>query len=269
MPHCPISYVIFVICLVYDAIHSLSARIPPSLQDAPWEPFSRNPPLSRGALAGKVLFIDAMTAGIAGDMTVAALLDLGVPLDVVRAGLDALALPGFAIDVLSTERSGIVAPRVRVVETAPQEFRDYHAIRHLIADAAKASSTPANANATSTTTTIPTAAAASTTDATMSATAVASGSRGLTASAAELALSAFRLLAEAEADCHGMPVDAVHFHEVGGVDSIVDIVATAIAIDFLAPARIVVSPLPMGRGIVRGAAHGPLPRSVLGPSSLP
>lgn len=67
------------------------------------------------------------------------------------------------------------------------------------------------------------------------------------------------MLAEAEAATHGMTVEAVHFHEVGALDSIVDIIAAALAVDYLKPARIVASPLPMGRGIIRGAAHGPLP----------
>jgi len=82
---------------------------------------------------------------------------------------------------------------------------------------------------------------------------------GLTEGAGEIALRAFKLLAHAEAACHGMAVEDVHFHEVGAVDSIVDIVGAAVAVDYLSPAEVLVSPLPMGRGIIRGAAHGPLP----------
>lgn len=68
-----------------------------------------------------------------------------------------------------------------------------------------------------------------------------------------------RRLAVAEADVHGMTLEDVHFHEVGAVDSIVDIVAAALALDHIGADRVVCSPLPMGRGVIRGAAHGPLP----------
>ena len=51
----------------------------------------------------------------------------------------------------------------------------------------------------------------------------------------------------------------MHFHEVGSVDSIADILLTAVAMDYLNPRLIVCSALPMGFGMIRGAAHGPLP----------
>ena len=67
------------------------------------------------------------------------------------------------------------------------------------------------------------------------------------------------LLAEGEAEVHGMDVEEVHFHEVGAVDSVVDIVAACAAMEYLDCSSVQISPLPMGRGVVRGAAHGPLP----------
>ncbi len=74
----------------------------------------------------------------------------------------------------------------------------------------------------------------------------------------ETALSIFFLLAEAEAKVHGRPVDSVHFHEVGGIDSIIDIVGTAIGLDALNITSLQCSPLPMPRGWVQ-CAHGMLP----------
>ena len=73
----------------------------------------------------------------------------------------------------------------------------------------------------------------------------------------ELAHATFRRLAEAEAKVHRSDLDAVHFHEVGAIDALVDVVGSAAAIDWLG-AEIVVSPLPMGRGFVT-ARHGVLP----------
>ncbi|MFH1019670.1 MAG: nickel pincer cofactor biosynthesis protein LarC [Pseudomonadota bacterium] len=72
------------------------------------------------------------------------------------------------------------------------------------------------------------------------------------------ALSIFSLLAEAEAKVHGRPVDTVHFHEVGGIDSIVDIAGAAIGLAALNITRLHCAPLPMPRGWVR-CAHGLLP----------
>lgn len=99
---------------------------------ASWTP--RNLPLERGAGAGKVLFVDAYTAGVAGDMFVAALLDLGVPMDAVETQLARLDVSGYSLRVLGTERSVIAAPRFLVIEDGPtpQPLRDFKQIRALI-----------------------------------------------------------------------------------------------------------------------------------------
>lgn len=80
-----------------------------------------------------------------------------------------------------------------------------------------------------------------------------------------LALTAFRHLAEAEALAHGVDVEQVEFHEVGADDAIADIVGVACALEELAPDEVIVSPVPIARGLTRGG-HGPIP--LPGPATL-
>jgi uncharacterized protein (TIGR00299 family) protein len=74
----------------------------------------------------------------------------------------------------------------------------------------------------------------------------------------ERALSIFRRLGEVEASIHGTRLDQVHLHELGGVDTIVDVVGALVGLDALGVEQVYASPLPMGRGFVKGA-HGPIP----------
>ncbi len=74
----------------------------------------------------------------------------------------------------------------------------------------------------------------------------------------ELATAIFRKIATAEAAAHGMPLERVHFHEVGALDSIADIVGASIGLDLLGVERFTSSPVPTGRGTVKGA-HGIMP----------
>jgi len=81
---------------------------------------------------------------------------------------------------------------------------------------------------------------------------------GLPEPVKERASAVFQRLGEAEAKVHDVPVETIHFHEVGAVDSIVDIVGSVLGLHLLGVERIVCSPLPMGHGFIR-AAHGLMP----------
>src|ERR1044071_5145592 len=72
------------------------------------------------------------------------------------------------------------------------------------------------------------------------------------------ALSVFRRIGDAEAKIHDVPLEKVHFHEVGAVDAIVDIVGACVALESLGVEQILCSPLPMSRGFVE-CMHGTIP----------
>jgi hypothetical protein len=165
--------------------------------------------------ASKLLYLDA-GSGLAGDMIVAALIDLGVPLEILQAGLRGLGVSGYELRVHTVQRSGLSAKRFDVQVEKRQPPRNYAQIVALIERA-----------------------------------------KTLSDGARRLALDAFTRLADAEARVHGSTRAKVHFHEVGAVDSIVDIVAAAIAFDHLR-CPVVCSPLPMGRGFTQ-SEHGVLP----------
>ena len=81
---------------------------------------------------------------------------------------------------------------------------------------------------------------------------------GVSPHAVDMARKVFRRLAEAEGEVHGQPADEVHFHEVGAVDAIVDVLGTCLALERLEVDEVVCSELPMGRGTVK-CEHGELP----------
>jgi uncharacterized protein (TIGR00299 family) protein len=170
--------------------------------------------LKRGAGQGSLLFLDA-PSGLAGDMIIAALVDLGVPPKWIADNLAALPITGFHVEFGSRERHGIVAASFDVRVDQAQPPRAYAAIRSMLDESVLPSAVKERAHRT------------------------------------------FLRLATAEARVHRVSIDDVHFHEVGGIDAIVDIVGSAAALDHVG-AELVVSPLPMGRGFVR-AAHGVLP----------
>lgn len=175
---------------------------------------SRRQDQPRGFGQGQIVFLDAF-AGIAGDMTVAALVDLGVPFSVVEDAVERLHLPGVSVALERVMVGAIGASRFTVGISGQQPARDYRAIDRLLV-----------------------------------------GSE-LTEPVRALARRIFQRLADAEAQVHRVPVDHVHFHEVGAIDSIVDVVGAVACFDHL-QALPVGSPLPMGRGFVT-CQHGVLP----------
>ena len=72
------------------------------------------------------------------------------------------------------------------------------------------------------------------------------------------ALRIFRRMIEAEAGIHNMPLEEVHLHELGAVDTIVDVIGALLGLSLLGVERVVVSPFPLARGMLVGA-HGPMP----------
>jgi len=167
--------------------------------------------------AANILYLDCY-AGISGDMTVGALLDLGVPLEHLQTELAKLPLPAgsYALSATRTERHHLEALKFDVAVHDHHTHRPYAAIDAMIA------------------------------------------ASGLSDPVKERARRIFRRLAEAEARVHGVPVNEVHFHEVGAVDSIVDIVGTAVCLDFLGVEQVCASALPLGSGFIE-TAHGRLP----------
>jgi hypothetical protein len=175
---------------------------------------ARRSDLGRGAGIGKILFLDA-PSGLAGDMIVATLVDLGVPETVVAEAVAALGVTGFHVHFGTRVRSGIVASSFEVHVDDAQPERTYASVREIL-DLAR-----------------------------------------IDAKIRALAHATFRKLAESEAKVHRSNLDEVHFHEVGAVDALVDVVGSAAALEWLG-ASVWVSPLPMGRGFVK-ARHGVLP----------
>lgn len=160
----------------------------------------------------KTAYFDC-TSGISGDMTLGALIDAGVDLAAIQAGIDSLGLPSCQLTQAEVKRKGFRATKVDVVHEPEHAHRHLHHITDMI-----------------------------------------DGSN-LTESQKELAKRIFTRLGEAEAKVHGTTIRKVHFHEVGAVDSIADIVGSAIGLDLLGVDRIASSPIPTGTGHIT-IAHG-------------
>jgi uncharacterized protein (TIGR00299 family) protein len=209
----------------------------------------------------RVLYFDCFS-GISGDMTLGALLDAGLPLDDLRAALGSLTAGGFHVHAERVLRAGVSATKFVVHDHAHDR---HHAHTHGSAAAPTHSHGPRH------------------------------GSDGghahdhgghapdaghepphvhphrslpeifrlidssaLSAPGRERARALFQRLAESEAAIHQMPVEQVHLHEVGALDSIIDIVGAVFALEWAGADRIVCSPLNVGGGMVE-SAHGRFP----------
>lgn len=199
---------------------------------------------------GKTLYLECYS-GISGDMTVAALLDLGADCAALDRVLKSLKVSGFETKISRVVKSGIDACDFDVVLDKEHENHDHdmeylHGHHHEGHERNHAHGTG-------------TAHAAHHHE-----------HRGIkeityiiehsimTENAKKIALRIFEILAEAESKAHNVPVDQVHFHEVGAVDSIVDIVSVAVCLDDLDVTEVIVPVLWEGRGTVR-CQHGILP----------
>jgi uncharacterized protein (TIGR00299 family) protein len=173
----------------------------------------------------RILYFDGF-AGISGDMTVGALLDLGLEFAVLESEIARLGLSGYQLAVSKVKRAGFAATRFDVtVDEAKQPARTFVSIRQMIEQSA------------------------------------------LSDGVKRRSIRIFEKLAEAEAQVHGSSVDHVHFHEVGAVDSIIDIVGAAIGLEFLGVEKFVTSPLRVGFGSLK-AAHGLMPIPAPGTAEL-
>lgn len=169
----------------------------------------------------KIAYLDCQS-GISGDMTLAALLDVGASLDLVRSGIESLGI-SVSLATEPTLRQGFRGRRLLIEHKPESSHRNLLDLLNMVR-------------------------------------------RGrLSHRARSLAMRLFERLAKVEAKVHGVSIDQVHFHEVGAVDSIVDMVGVAIAWDELEIERAYASPVPVGSGFVK-TSHGML--SVPAPATM-
>ena len=179
-----------------------------------------------------ILYLECAT-GISGDMTVAALLDLGASKIKLLAALESLNVTGYDVSISRTNSHGVEACSFDVEleheHHHEHEHEHEHGHHHHHHEHRNLADVTAILN-----------------------------SGNLTPGARSLALKMFGIVAEAESKAHGKPVEEVHFHEVGAIDSIVDIAAAAVCLDDLGISDVVVTGLSEGTGFVE-CQHGLLP----------
>jgi len=241
----------------------------------------------------KTLYFDCFS-GASGDMVLGALLDLGLPIDDLRAALGSLAVEYGGVSAARVLRAGVSATKFRVhaeeeevvvgrADAEPHGVTHSHTHSHSHSHAhphahshdhaaapsaeplrpkADVATTPAESLRLEAEATSPGSHAHRHGDAhahhSLKEIASYIGRSALSSEGKDRALHLFERLAEAEAAIHAMPVDQVHLHEVGAIDSIIDIVGAVHALEWVGAETVLASPLNVGRGTVT-CAHGTFP----------
>jgi hypothetical protein len=156
--------------------------------------------------------------GAAGDMLAGALIDSGVSVERIQTELRALNISGYTVEAQSVRKQGFAATKFHVRMDTADDQPHRH-LHHIEAIIAASS---------------------------------------LSERVRQRVMMVFERLADAEAAAHGTTRDKVHFHEVGAIDAIVDIVSVCLAVEIIGPDRIVSSHLPVGSGSVK-CEHGIMP----------
>jgi pyridinium-3,5-bisthiocarboxylic acid mononucleotide nickel chelatase len=196
----------------------------------------------------KILYYDCFS-GISGDMNLGAMIDLGVDPAYLISELEKLQLDGYSLSFITDQRKGITGTRAIVKLTNPSHSQSNGPSANNIAAFPKTfesgkfqiNHTHGNEHGRN-----------------FADIKLIIENSSLSDKVQSLSLDIFTRVAVAEAKIHGKSIDEVHFHEVGAIDSIVDIIGAAICIDFLKPDKIMCSPLELGGGMVK-CAHGTFP----------
>lgn len=210
----------------------------------------------RGTTMSKTLYLECYS-GISGDMTVAALLDLGADREVLKESLKSLPVGGFRTEITRVKKSGLDACDFSVIleqdnhdhdmeylHGSEKSYTGHHEHSHEVNHEHHHGYThihehPHEYRGMKEITEI-------------------IQKSEMTVRAKKMAMRVFGILAQAESKAHGVPVEEVHFHEVGAVDSIVDIAAIAICMDNLDISNVIVPVLYEGTGFIR-CQHGQIP----------
>ncbi len=219
-------------------------------------------------------------SGISGDMTVAALLDLGADEQYLRERLASLKLDGYTLEIHEVKKNGIRAKKFDVIlerdEKVPeshdhghthQHSNDHghvhahqhkHSHKHEHGHGHSHGHSPEHDHSHNHGHGHGHTHSHADDHRNLAAVTEVLRSGSLTTEEVDLALRIFTIIAEAESHAHQLPIDQVHFHEVGAVDSIVDIAAAAICLTNLGIKDVIVTALNEGTGFVR-CHHGQLP----------